>query len=196
MNRQPTSGGPRSDTACTVCWRNSDPAPGPRHSCVDVSDWPLIVLTAAGANTSEQIECRIRQLDAHFGRNEPFALVIDARNLARGQRDGRLTGWLDEKSDVLGRNCAGVALVVKGTLVRFIISSFLVMMKRPVEYKVFESADDARRWARGLLAQREIRDVHASARTAPGAGSSIHGTVTRNVPVASSRWRPSDSTGE
>lgn len=147
---------PAQASACRACWRRADGGGGgAARSCIDVTSWPVITMTAAGLNTPEQVECRIRQLDELLDLGERFALVIDVRDAkAGGGRDRRLTEWMEARDDVIRRDCACVALVFKSTVVRFMISGVLLVMTRPQPYRVFEAPDEAVRWCRQMLRER------------------------------------------
>lgn len=143
---------PALPAACASCWRQREQGAGPRPSCFDVSHWPVVHLLSIGANTEEIELCRIKQLELLMSGNHRFSMVIEPRQAKSGRRN-LIFEWINQNQARVQKHCAGIALVMSSMLVRFMISSALLILRRPIAYKACATFEDALAWAGELLKQ-------------------------------------------
>jgi hypothetical protein len=150
------SAAPRNELlprACADCWQRSDVGAGAPPSCLDAALWPVVVMTTVGNNSDASTRCRIEQLSALMQGENRFVLVIDPKELKSRNRNPLLTNWLNENQARVQRHCAGIALVMRGAVTRFIVGSLMLLIRQPITYKVFDETAPAIAWAKSLAAR-------------------------------------------
>ncbi len=60
----------------------------------------------------------------------------------------RLANWMKEHRSIVEAQCAGVALVTNGPILRFALSAIFLIQPMPCPYVVERSMDEARDWLR------------------------------------------------
>lgn len=148
MPRSPTQ------TACQVCWRRTSPGEDAERSCIETAAWPVVHLISVGKNSDEMIHCRLRQLESMMQGDNYFSLIIDPRQSKSGDRNTIFVEWSKANQALLQRHCAGVALIVRSVLVRFVLSGVLLVFSSPIPYKAFEREEEAMAWAHAQAQRR------------------------------------------
>jgi hypothetical protein len=139
--------------ACADCWRRPEAGAKAPPSCLDATFWPVVVMTTVGNNSDAATRCRIDQLSALMQGEIRFVLVIDSKELKSRNRNPLLTNWLNENQERVQRHCAGIALVMRGVVTRFIVGSLMLLIRQPITYKVFEETEPAIAWAKQQVAR-------------------------------------------
>ncbi|HSN92886.1 MAG TPA: hypothetical protein VLS93_16770 [Anaeromyxobacteraceae bacterium] len=130
------------------------PAEEPFRLLVDVSRWPLVILTYQGRPTNEALEAHLAEIEQTvLARRERFAQVIDQRGGARPDPMQRaiIASHQGRMADAYSRQCAGEAYVASQELRGAMTAVF---WREPPRYpvKFFDTLEEAVAWALERLA--------------------------------------------
>jgi hypothetical protein len=120
---------------------------------LDRSTAPLMIVTATGDITVEDIERYHGELDAVFRSDAKIAMVVTV--VALGKLDRKIlkvqSEWFKRNQAIAERQWLGIVFHFGTPLARFFLSSFLLFGSFPMPYAVKESEEAARAWARDVL---------------------------------------------
>jgi hypothetical protein len=124
------------------CWR------GRCRAGIDFSGWPIARIHA-GEPTNEELDERMHAMDEMLARRQPFACVMLMNTSAKfnNQHRKRITQWNTDNAEQLRLYCRGMAFVFpESPVIRFVISSMLILIRRPVAHRVFDTEGEAMAW--------------------------------------------------
>jgi len=96
-------------------------------------------------------------MDAMLARAEPFAcvMVLNTTGKLNHEHRKRVAKWNTDNAEALRQHCRGFAMVVGDSpVLRFVISSMLMLIRRPVPHSVFSTEAAAVVWVRERLRER------------------------------------------
>jgi hypothetical protein len=124
--------------------------PGPTF---DESGWPILVATYAQTMTREEGEAFYAALHAYLERNQRFGVLLDARpaDIPTATERARIVRFMKETSATSARLTAGIAVVMKTTGGRGVLTAVLWLYAPPFPIRAFSTLADGRRWLRERL---------------------------------------------
>jgi hypothetical protein len=131
------------------------PAEATFRLSVDLSRWPLVVLTYQGRPTNEALEAHLDEIEKKvLARRERFTQVVDQREAARPDPVQRATiaAHQARMAEAYARHCAGEAYVATPELRGAMTAVF---WREPPRYpvKFFGSLEEAIGWAQARLSE-------------------------------------------
>jgi hypothetical protein len=134
--------------------RTVDPSPsGVARLVVDMSRWPLVVLTHAGQPTDEQLAAHLDEIERTvLARRAPFVQVIDQSRgeMPSPQQRALIAAHQAKMDEFYARYCRGEAYVVAPAIRGAMVAVFWIA-KPPYPYVFVDSLDEALEWARRAL---------------------------------------------
>jgi hypothetical protein len=120
---------------------------------IELTDWPLVSLTAEGDIAPADLDRHLIEYGALFQRNLPFAVVYDATKVGKidAYTRRRYAEFHQENNENFRRLCRGIGFVINSSLVRGALTAVLWMVDFPFPYKIFATRDEAAAWARRQL---------------------------------------------
>lgn len=120
---------------------------------VDVTGFPLVVVTYEGMVDDAEFDAYLAELDRHVLRRQRCAFVFDARNAGRSPATQRRkqAEWMKANDEVLRSYSAGYAFVISSPLVRGALTAILWLQSLPAPFTVVATFSEAERWARAQL---------------------------------------------
>jgi hypothetical protein len=115
---------------------------------------PLIVIEFTGEKANAQnFAVYLKGLEENYTGKEDIALVFDARNALDLNPVYQLkqAKWLRQNKDVVERYCQGIAYVIPNAFLRNMLALVFKIQPSPVQFKVFETLEDAYAWANAQL---------------------------------------------
>lgn len=123
------------------------------HLSVDVSRWPLVVLTTTGSPTETELERHLLEIETDvLGRGQGFVQIIDQRradSLNALQRS-IIAEHQERMDEAYTKFCRGEAYVTDAKMKGVMIAVFW-QAKPAYPYRFFERFDEAQAWATRLL---------------------------------------------
>ena len=120
---------------------------------VDVSQWPLVVLTTSGSPTEAELEQHLLEIETEvLGRGQGFVQIIDQRmadSLNALQRS-MIAEHQERMDEAYASFCRGEAYVTDAKMKGVMIAVFW-QAKPAYPYRFFEHFDEAQAWAERLL---------------------------------------------
>ncbi len=120
---------------------------------VDVSQWPLVVLTTNGSPTESELEQHLLEIENEvLGRGQGFVQIIDQRradSLNALQRS-IIAEHQERMDEAYTRLCRGEAYVTDAKMKGVMIAVFW-QAKPAYPYRFFDRFDEAQAWASRLL---------------------------------------------
>lgn len=94
---------------------------------IDNTSWPVLVTRFTGESSFEDVDGYLRQVEACYFQEEPFAHLVDVAvsfdsavanmTMGMGSRERRLLGeWMKEHAETIGRVCVGAPYVIRHSL--------------------------------------------------------------------------------
>jgi hypothetical protein len=128
---------------------------------LDLSRFPLVVVSEQGALDDAQRAEMVEALDELLERRGRHALVLDLR-AGRPLPDAQrmyVSECFGMRGDLIAEKWAAVAVVVATPLLSHLPTGAFWIRVSPAPAKVFTRVDDAEQWARTLLNQRNSGEV-------------------------------------
>jgi hypothetical protein len=122
----------------------------------DETDNPLMRMTYQGLCDDAEWKRHIDQMSEWARRGDPYAVVIDAREVGRvpaTQRKG-IMEWITRDRQHLKINCAGGALIFASALQQGLWTAISWVTPSPIPVKIFRDVASAEAWLRGQLQQK------------------------------------------
>jgi len=122
----------------------------------DESDKPLMRMTYQGLCDDAEWQRHIDVMSEWARRGEPYAVVIDAREVGRvpaTQRKG-ITQWIERDRQHLKVNCAGGALIFSSPIQQGLWTAISWVTPSPIQVKVFREVASAESWLLQMLAEK------------------------------------------
>jgi hypothetical protein len=122
----------------------------------DETEKPLMRMTYRGLCDDAEWQRHIDQMSEWAGRGDPYAVVIDAREVGRvpaTQRRG-IVDWIDRDRQHLKTNCAGGALIFSNSVQKGLWTAIAWLTPTPIPVKIFGDVPTAEAWLRRLLGER------------------------------------------
>jgi hypothetical protein len=122
---------------------------------VDTSLLPLTIHTFSGEVVLEDLQHYLATLEGLLVAGNCFASIADFEQMRRMDRSlvKIHADWMKQHREVIKRQWLGVALVFRSPMVRFLLSSLLLLSNFPMPYKTAEVVDQAfpyaARWIEG-----------------------------------------------
>ncbi len=122
----------------------------------DDNQWPLVVVRMLGADSNADVEAMLAGLARRIARGR-CAVVFDTSQmihpaLAQAQENVRLEGqWLRARQSLLRTNLLGVAFIITSPVVRFALSSVLLIAPLPAQHMVTGELLEGRNYCLQLL---------------------------------------------
>jgi hypothetical protein len=121
---------------------------------VDLSAWPFINCSVVDSVTIDEMREYLSTLDQIVARGEKFAMLFNVvnklsipdRGIVRMQAD-----WFKRNATAARDRWVGLALVFSAPVLRFLMTSLLLVTKLPMPYTLVESAADGARWLENRL---------------------------------------------
>jgi hypothetical protein len=115
---------------------------------IDESEWPLVVVIYPRIMRIDEEEKYYERLAGYLDRGERFAVLLDARpaDVPNALERARIVAFWQKTAKLSARYLAGVALVVKTTLGRGVLSAVLWLYTPPFAIRTFSSLFEARKW--------------------------------------------------
>jgi hypothetical protein len=129
---------------------------GPVPIKMDLRSLPLVIHRVEGDVTREDVIGYIRHHDHMLGQGERVGVMLI---VPKGSQIDRSmvemhAAWMRERRGTLGERWVGLALVLEAAAARFMLSSFLLMSRMPIPYRVCNSYGEAARF----LAERFLTE--------------------------------------
>ena len=122
----------------------------------DEKDKPLMRMTYQGLCDDAEWRRHIDQMSEWARRGDPYAVVIDAREVGRvpaTQRRG-IIEWIQNDRQHLKTNCAGGALIFTSALQQGLWTAISWVAPSPIPVKIFREVSSAEEWLRSLLQEK------------------------------------------
>lgn len=122
----------------------------------DEKDKPLMRMTYQGLCDDAEWRRHIDQMSEWARRGDPYAVVIDAREVGRvpaTQRRG-IIEWIQNDRQHLKANCAGGALIFTSALQQGLWTAISWVAPSPIPVKIFREVPSAEVWLRGQLQEK------------------------------------------
>ena len=119
-------------------------------------DKPLMRMTYQGLCDDAEWRRHIDQMSEWARRGDPYAVVIDAREVGRvpaTQRRG-IIEWIQNDRQHLKTNCAGGALIFTSALQQGLWTAISWVAPSPIPVKIFRDVPSAEVWLRGQLQEK------------------------------------------
>lgn len=125
----------------------------PTRATVDDSSWPLVYITLSGSPDEAQFNGVMAGLDRIIARAEVHGVIFDARTAESPPRHfrQRQTDWIKQHQAELARFSRGIAFVFQSPVMRFVLSSLLLVQSLPMPYCVCATPEEALAWLRPRL---------------------------------------------
>lgn len=125
---------------------------------VDLQHWPLVHGRAAGELQFDMCVAYLAQLDEMLARDERFGMLfvtdrvrgLDVRSMRH------FAAWFKENQAVCAERWVGLAMVFDQALPRFLLSTFMTIVRLPMPMAVFEHDGPAARWLADRFAARQL----------------------------------------
>lgn len=117
---------------------------------------PLMRMTYQGLCDDTEWQRHIGQMSEWARRGEPYAVVIDAREVGRvpaTQRKG-IIEWIDRDRQHLKINCAGGALIFTSPIQQGLWTAISWVAPSPIPVKVFREVAAAELWLYTMLREK------------------------------------------
>jgi hypothetical protein len=123
---------------------------------VDDSRWPLVVCTAVGEQTGEDLEAFLSHSEGLLRRREPHGTIFDARRLVPWgpKLRKRVVQWLVRNDAMLRTYVVASGIVMSTPLQRGALRAITWMRPLPFPYCTESSLEAARHFVCSRLAQR------------------------------------------
>lgn len=120
-----------------------------------------MVHTTVGVPSEADVDAFIRRADALLARREIHAVIFDNSSAGRvpSYMRQRSMDWVGKNRDALDRYCAGNALVIRSSALRFLMATLLLVTSHKVPQETFATLDPAIAWCR-----RQLQASRAGAR--------------------------------
>jgi hypothetical protein len=124
---------------------------------IDTSQWPIVIHSVHGALSDAQIDEYIREANRVLDRRAPHVTIMDTRGIGRtsAYTRARSREWVKEHHAQLREFCIGTVYVLESPLLRFVVMSSLLVTRLPTPYRVCETIEEAKDWAKTRIAERE-----------------------------------------
>ena len=122
----------------------------------DERDKPLMRMTYQGLCNDAEWQRHIDQMSEWARRGEPYAVVIDAREVGRvpaTQRKG-IIEWIGRDHQHLKVNCAGGALIFSSPMQQGLWTAISWVAPSPIPVKVFREVSTAETWLCSMLREK------------------------------------------
>lgn len=108
---------------------------------IDLSASPLVIHRALGDVTREDVAAYIRHHDHVLAQGERVGVMLI---VPKGSKIDRSmvemhAAWMRERRGTLGERWVGLALVLEAVAARFMLTSFLLVSRMPIPYRVCDS---------------------------------------------------------
>ncbi len=122
----------------------------------DESRRPLMRMTYQGLCDDAEWRRHVGRMSEWARRGEPYAVVIDARQVGRVPATQRkaITEWIDRDRQHLKVNCAGGALIFSSPIQQGLWTAISWVTPSPIPVKVFRDVSAAESWLRDMLAAK------------------------------------------
>jgi hypothetical protein len=123
---------------------------------IDDSRWPLVVFTAVGEQTPDELEAYLAECESLLRRREPYGVIFDARRAAPigPKLRQRAVEWLARNDALLRTYVAGNAMVMATALQRGVFRAILWMRPLPFPYSIETTLEGARAFVLSRLMAR------------------------------------------
>jgi hypothetical protein len=123
---------------------------------VDDSRWPLVVFTAVGTQSADDLEEYFAECEVLLHRRQPYGAIYDARrSLPAGpKRRQRVVQWLSRNDALLRAYVVASGIVMSTPLQRGGLRAVLWMRPLPFPYSVETTLEGAQRFVCARLADR------------------------------------------
>jgi len=115
---------------------------------IDDSGWPILAITYPPIVTPEEAELHYEELTTYLQRSQPFGVLIDARpaDVPNAPERARIAAFLRETAHLSARTVVGVALVMKTTVGRGVMTAVLWLFTPPFPVQHVTSICEGRQW--------------------------------------------------
>ena len=122
----------------------------------DETKRPLCRMTYEGVCDDSEWGRHIDVMSEWAHRGDPYAVVIDAREIGRVSAVQRkeIVDWINRDRQFLKAHCAGGALVFASPMQQGLWTAIVWVTPIPIPVKVFRDLVSAERWLRGLLEEK------------------------------------------
>jgi hypothetical protein len=116
---------------------------------------PVGVYWLYGEITADDIRSYLGEMANRFSRGELRATIVVVDELQKPDRRllKEFSTFMNEKRELLGRCSLGSATVLRSPLIRFLISSLMLVAPFPMPNRAFDRYSDAVAWITQQLAQ-------------------------------------------
>ena len=119
--------------------------------------WPLLICTAVGESTDDDLAAYTAFLLTKLRRKEIHAVILDATRgkTMRSTHRRAIADFNHQNEAELKRYRAGLALVTPSAALRGMLTAVYWLFKPPFPYAVFETLPEAEAWAQKRLDERQ-----------------------------------------
>jgi hypothetical protein len=122
----------------------------------DEKDKPLMRMTYQGLCDDVEWKVHIDVMSDWARRGDPYAVVIDAREVGRVPPTQRraIMDWINRDRQHLKLNCAGGALIFTSALQQGLWTAISWVTPSPIPVKIFRDISSAEAWLRDQLEEK------------------------------------------
>jgi hypothetical protein len=116
--------------------------------------WPVLIFDLRAEMTGEMMDRQMTAVAEALDRQKPFTYVF--LSVTPGHKFDRLllrpmADFTNARRDDLAKYCLGAAIVLGAPAYRFMLTSFLLLVKTANPIKAFGAPEPAREWIESLL---------------------------------------------
>jgi hypothetical protein len=125
----------------------------------DESRWPIVIHTTVGVPSEADVDAFIARADALLARREVHAVIFDNSNAGRvpAYMRQRSMDWVGKNREALDQYCAGNALVIRSSALRFLMATLLLVTSHNFPQETFATLDPALTWCKRQLQSASTR---------------------------------------
>ncbi len=122
----------------------------------DEKDKPLMRMTYQGLCDDAEWKRHVDVMSDWARRGDPYAVVIDAREVGRVPPTQRrdIMEWINRDRQHLKMNCAGGALIFSSALQQGLWTAISWVTPSPIPVKIFRDLSSAEAWLHGQLQEK------------------------------------------
>jgi len=119
----------------------------------DESQWPIVISRSIGESQDSDISAYIASHEASVRRGKHVVVLDASKGQAMNTKHRKqVADWIQANARRLEQARLGLALVSSSAVVRGIVTATYWLSPPPYRYQAFKTMDDAKEWARKLLA--------------------------------------------
>jgi hypothetical protein len=125
---------------------------------IDLRSLPLVIHRVSGDVSRDDVTAYIRHHDQMLGKEERVGVMLivpKGSQIDRSMVEMHAV-WMRERRGTLGAQWIGLALVLEAAAARFMLTSFLLMSRMPIPYRVCDSYGEGARFLADRFLEERI----------------------------------------